>query len=403
MQVKVSRSGLHQRFTEKASLFFRRCLQLIMIKRLMEAAPLNSDLLQPFNRVLIIDSSSWDVSSQLKDIFPGSGGSASSANCKLQSVYDYKSGSIVLLEDRQGIEPDQKYSKKIVSLVQEGDLIIPDLGYWSFETFWGIDGKGGYFISRFNSIVNIWDRRDEKFIKLDLLSILEQQVSKSIEMEVFLRDEKGKTLKIRLVGFRAPEEVANMRRKKFKKQAKKKGRTVSKKSLRLCDWSLFVTNASEEVVPGEMIRSIYRVRWCVELIFKSWKSILRVSKSNVRKNHNRFKCELYAKLILAVIIHTMHHHLHHYMWNKKRREISFDKLWKFIVSRSESLHEAIMKSMEMFSKKVNSLLGKMIKDCEKLHQPSRKTTLQMIDEMIGDCLPTKINLERVEISGGCDA
>jgi len=27
----------------------------------------------------------------------------------------------------------------------------------------------------------------------------------------------------------------------------------------------------------------------------------------------------------------------------------------------------------------------------------------MIDEMIGDCLPTKINLERVEISGGCDA
>jgi hypothetical protein len=91
MQVKVSRSGLHQRFTEKASLFFRRCLQLIMIKRLMETAPLESDLLKPFNRVLIIDSSSWDISSQLKDIFPGSGGSASSANCKLQCVYDYNS------------------------------------------------------------------------------------------------------------------------------------------------------------------------------------------------------------------------------------------------------------------------------------------------------------------------
>jgi hypothetical protein len=27
----------------------------------------------------------------------------------------------------------------------------------------------------------------------------------------------------------------------------------------------------------------------------------------------------------------------------------------------------------------------------------------MIDEMIGDPLPTKINLERVEISGGCGA
>ena len=90
------------------------------------------------------------------------------------------------------------------------------------------------------------------------------------------------------------------------------------------------------------------------------------------------------------------------MWNKKGREISFDKLWKFIVSRSESLHEAIMKLMETFSNKVNTLLGKMIEECEKLHQLSRKTTLQMIDEMNGDCLPTKINLEKVEISCGCD-
>jgi hypothetical protein len=308
-----------------------------------------------------------------------------------------------LLEDRAGTEPDQKYSKNLVSLIQEGDLLIPDLGYWNFETFFGIDGKGGYFISRFNSVVNIWDRRDGKFIKLDLLSILEQQVSRSIEMEVFIRGEKTKTLKIRLVGFRVPEEVANMRRKKLKDQAKKKGRTPSKKSLKLCDWSLFVTNASEEIVPGEMIRSIYRVRWCVELIFKSWKSILRMHQSNVRKNHYRLKCELYAKLILAVITHTVHHHLQHYIWNKERREISFDKLWKFIVARGESLHEAIIKSMKSFSHKVNSLLGEMIKECEKLHQPSRKTTLQMIDEMIGDPLPTKINLEGQEISGGCGA
>ena len=403
MKTKVSRSGLHQRFTEKASLFFRRCLQIIMIKRLMETAPLKSDLLERVNRVLVTDSSSWDVSAHLKDIFPGSGGSASSANCKLQFVYDYKSGSIVLLEDRAGTEPDQKYSKNLVSLIQEGDLLIPDLGYWNFETFFGIDGKGGYFISRFNSRVNIWDRRDEKFIKLDLLSILEQQMSNSIEMEVFIRGEKTKTLKIRLVVFRVPEEVANMRRKKLKEQARKKGRIVSKKSLQLCDWSVFVTNASEEIVPGEMIRSIYRVRWCVELIFKSWKSILRMHQSNVRKNHYRLKCELYAKLILAVITHTLHHHLNHYAWNKKGREISFDKLWKFIVARSESLHEAIIKSMKTFSHKVNSLLGKMIKECEKLHQPSRKTTLQMIDEMIGDPLPTKINLEGQEISGGCGA
>ncbi len=78
---------------------------------------------------------------------PGSGGNASSANCKLQFVYDYQSGSIVLVEDREGTEPDQKYGKNIVPMIQKGDLFIPDLGYWSFETFSGIDSKGGYFVS----------------------------------------------------------------------------------------------------------------------------------------------------------------------------------------------------------------------------------------------------------------
>ncbi len=251
--------------------------------------------------------------------------------------------------------------------------------------------------------MNLWDIRNGEFIKLDLLSILEQQVGPSIETEVFLRDKKKGKLKIRLVGFRAPEEVANIRRKKLKEQAKKKGRIPSEKSLKLCDWSLFVTNGSEEIVPGEMIRSIYRIRWCVELIFKSWKSILRMHQSNVRKNSYRLKCELYAKLILAVITHTIHQHLQHYMWNKKGREISFDKLWKFMVSRSESLHEVIIVSMKTFSNKINSLLEKMIKECEKLHQPSRKTTLQMIDEMLGDSVPTKINLEGIEISGDMNA
>jgi hypothetical protein len=317
-------------------------------------------------------------------------------------MYDYKSGSIVLVEERKGIEPDQKYSQNIAPHIQKGDLVIPGLGYWSFNTFYEIDSKGGYFISRFNNIVNIWDIKNGDFIKLDLVQILEQQLGSSIEIDVFLRGKSGEKLKMRLVGFRAPEEVANLRRKKLKKQGKKKGYSLSKKSLKLCDWSLFITNASEEIVPGEMIRSVYRIRWSVELIFKSWKSILRMHESNVRKNHYRLKCELYAKLIFAVITHTIHKHLHHYMWNKKRREISFDKLWKVIVSHSESLHEAIMKSMKSFCDKVNSLLGKMIKDCEKLHQPSRKTTLQMIDEMIGDSLPTKINQEKAEISVGCN-
>lgn len=171
----------------------------------------------------------------------------------------------------------------------------------------------------------------------------------------------------------------------------------TQKTLNLCDWSIFVTNAPAPLLPGEMVRSLYRVRWCIELIFKSWRSIMRIHLSSVRKNHYRLKCELYAKLILATIVHTTHHHLQSYLWHKEKREISFYKLWSFIVSHAESLHKAIRKSMRSFSNKMNSLFNLMIETCEKYHQPSRKTTLQRIDEMRGDTIPIKLTIQNLHL------
>lgn len=320
LNTNVSRSGIHQRFTDKSTLFFRCCLQLIMSRQLMKFQPIEIKLLQPFNRVLIFDSSSWDISPQLKDIFPGSGGSASDANCKIQVCYDYKSGSILLLDDMKGTIPDQKYSKNIGLIVEKGDLAISDLGYWSFETFYKIENKGGFFVNRFNNQVNIWQMLNGEYVKLKLEDILAKQTGNSVEIEVIIRgNKKEEYLKMRLIAFRAPEETANMRRKRLYDQAKKNGSTPSKKNLELCDWSIFGTNATKELLPGEMIRSIYRIRWCIELIFKSWKSILRIHQSNVHKNHHRLKCELYAKFILIVIVHTVHQYLQCDAWKKKER------------------------------------------------------------------------------------
>lgn len=401
LNIDISRSGIHQRFTEKTTLFLKCCLQVIMVKRIFEYQAISTELFQPFNRVIISDSSSWDISPQLKDIFPGSGGSASEANCKIQFCYDYKSGSVILLEEMKGTIPDQEYSKNIELIIEEGDLSVTDLGYWLFETFYKIDRKGGFFVNRFNNQVNIWQVVNGEHVKLKLEDILHKQRGNSVEIEVIIRgSKKEEYLKVRLIAFRIPEETANMRRKRLYEQAKKKGYTPRKKSLRLCDWSIFVTNASEELLPGEMIRSIYRIRWCIELIFKSWKSTLRIHQSNVRNNHYRLRCELYAKFILIVIVHTVHQHLQSYVWNKKRKEISFDMIWKFIISRAQALHEAIRRSMEVFSNMINSLFNLMIKTCEKHHQPSRKTTLQMIDEMIGDPIPVKLSIKDLRELGG---
>jgi Transposase DDE domain len=398
LNTKVSREAVNQRFTEQAYSFFRRCLQIVMMKLILEAQPIEVKLLQPFKRVVVYDSCSWDVASGLRDIFPGSGGCASDANCKLQTGYDFKSGSVLLVDDMQGTLPDQKYGKSIPLFTQEDDLIIIDLGYWSFETFYQIDSKGGFFLSRFNTLVSVWKSINGEYNQLELQKILTKQTSDSVEIDCLIRESgKDKWLNIRLIAFRVPEEVANLRRKRLKDQAKKKGKVTSQKSLVLCDWSIFVTNASAQLLPGQMVRSLYRVRWCIELIFKSWQSILRMHLSNVRENSNRFKCELYAKLILATIVHTTHHHLQSYLWHKEKGEISFYKLWSFIVSRAESLHEAIRKSMRCFSNKMHSLFNSMIQNCRKYHQPSRKTMLQRIDETPDDPVPIKLTIANLYI------
>ena len=385
----VSRPALHQKFNKSTSRFFRACLGAIILKRINNAIPLDTGLLRNFTGILLVDSSSWDVPETLAWIFPGSGGSASKANCKLQFCYDYKSGYFYELKDKAGSQPDQKYSPSIARHVKAGALAIFDLGYWAFETFHAIADRTGYFLSRMNTQAGIWSRDGGEFSQLDLSAILAAHVGLALEMNVCLR--KGdRHVDVRLVAWRVPEEVANTRRMRLRKDAARKGRTPTDRSMRLCDWCVFVTNAGADKLPAEMMRSLYRVRWNVELVFKSLKSVLRIHKTSVRQNQHRLRCELYAKMILAVIVHRIYSHAQNHLWQTMRRELSLDKLWKFIDSRKETIWEAAKGGHKKLARLINSLLHVIVATCEKLHQKSRKTTLQQIDEMLGDPTPVLV-------------
>jgi IS4 transposase len=292
----------------------------------------------------------------------------------------------------EGKLPDQKYTRNLPAIMSKGALVIFDLGYWAFDTLFDILQKGSFFLSRLNTRVQLWEKNGDTYTAVDLVKTLKNCTEQGIEVELYLN--KGdKFIKVRLVGYRVPEETANIRRMKARRNSQKKGHTASERTLFHCNWSLFITNADTEKLPGKMLRTLYRLRWNVELIFKSWKSILRMHKTNVRKNDHRIKCELYAKLILATIVHRIHHHLNSYMWNSLKRELSLDKLWKYIQVRIETLYKKMLQGSDEFTAYINSLLENIIVVCEKKHQKKRKTTLQLIDEMIGDAQPLKKGIE----------
>ena len=78
----------------------------------------------------------------------------------------------------------------------------------------------------------------------------------------------------RLVAYRLPDEVVNERLRKARKAAGKKGRSITKKTANWLRFGFYVTSVDENDWPAEVIGTIYRIRWRVELIFKSWKSLL---------------------------------------------------------------------------------------------------------------------------------
>ncbi len=385
---KVSRTAVHKKFNEKGALFFKRCLQYTIFQKIHGDCKVETPLLEKFNEIKLADSSSWNISPGLRKNFPGSGGNGSPAGCKVQLFYEYKAGIMHSFEITKGTLPDQKYSELITHKINKNDLVIFDLGYWTCNTFMDIEKKEAYFISRLHTNVNLWLKKDSgDFVKFEMENFLKKQKSNSFEFYAYL----NKKQKNRIIVFRVPEEVANLRRAKMIINSKKKGRTPSKKSLNMCDWSIFITNCEENKVPGDMIRSFYRIRWTIELIFKSWKSIVKIHKCNVRTNEYRFLCELYAKLIFAVIIHRSYQYVNSYLWKTERKEISFWCLWNYVADHSQLLHEAAKNSVKYFITLFSSYIQEILYNCIKYYQPSRKTTLQYIDEMIGDIVPVKIS------------
>ena len=81
-EIDITRPGFHQRINEYAVEFF----EFMLSKAIRIAIPsdYNPNLLNNFQRIIIMDSTSFQLPENLAGIFAGSGGSASGAAVKIQ-------------------------------------------------------------------------------------------------------------------------------------------------------------------------------------------------------------------------------------------------------------------------------------------------------------------------------
>jgi hypothetical protein len=395
IQTRISRVALHYRFSKAAAAFLLKCLHFVLKQKFSRLGQINTKLLRPFRRVLLADSSSWDVSEKLRSVLPGSGGAASAANCKLQAVYDYKHGELAFLDLTAGTIPDNRYTDHLPNWLQKGDLLLIDQGYFKLDTFADIIAKGAFFLTRFRIRTTLKNAITQ--VPIDLAKHLRQVQTNAYEMNVLMGDEKRSQVACRLIALRVSEQVANERRRRLKKEAKRKGRVISKRHLHMCDWTLLITNIPQRWLALEMVRALYTVRWQIELLFKQLKSILCVHQSNTGKE-NRLRCELYGKLIGAVIIHRIHAAENNRIWNTKRRQVSIEKLYKRFQERAFTVLGLLLSSILEAVAYLSDQIKRIIPACLKGRQPTRMTTLEILEAQhdpmlqIGAALGKKVRL-----------
>jgi len=376
IEAKITRVALHYRFSKEAAAFLLKCLQFVLKQNVSGIGTIGTKLLRPFRRVLLVDSSSWDVSEKLRNILPGSGGAASAANCKLQTVYDYKRGELEFLDVTAGTVPDNRYTDHLPGMLHQGDLLLIDQGYFKLKTLAEIAAKGAFFLTRF--LVRTLLKDPITHAPIDLAKHLSRLEGNACEMDVLMGGEKVPKVACRLIALRVSEQVANERRRRLRKEAKKKGRAVSKHYLRMCDWTLLITNIPQRWLPMDMVRALYTVRWQIELLFKQLKSILRIHQSDTGKE-NRLRCELYGKLIGAVIIHRIHAAETNRLWNTQRREVSMEKLYKRFQERAFTLMLLLLVNVLEAVTYLRGQIKCIIPACLKDRQPSRLTTLEFLE------------------------
>jgi hypothetical protein len=234
--------------------------------------------LRDFARVLTQDSTAEGLPLHLADLFPGSGNQhgTAAATLKIQWIVDLKNSAAVHVSLSGFTRNDQAAAADILDVARPGDLVLRDLGYFTVASLSQLASQSIAFLTRYRQGIALCDPTTGEPLDLEA----ELKTHGSLDREVLLGPARTP---LRLVALPVPEEVANLRRHRAKADARRRGRAcASAQTLRLMSWTFFLTNVPATKWPAKTLAAVYRLRWRIEMIFKTWKSHLGLRRLNCR-------------------------------------------------------------------------------------------------------------------------
>ena len=343
--IHIKKQSLDERFNQYAVFFIKSALAELFNKQLAEGkVPLVS--CDQFKRILIKDSVCFQIDPSLSTYYPGSGGSGSVANVRVQFEYDLISGKIVDLSLNAFNNQDATNSMLTLDVVREGDLVIRDLAYMHLSALQGILHNLGDFLCRLQANKQVYQVQGEKPITLDFPQIVRAMTMSGVdkfEDTVFL--DPGLKVQVRLFVYLLPESVYQVRMRKANLNAQKKGRQISKEYKARTRLNLFITSASEELIGIENAWKAYTLRWQIELVFKTWKSLWKIDKVKKVKKE-RLECYIYSKLFIITLSLNVLWITHNLMRSHYGKNLSFYKALKTWIKSLGLFKQALFNGTE---------------------------------------------------------
>ncbi|WP_242310910.1 transposase, partial [Bacillus cereus group sp. BfR-BA-01331] len=130
-------------------------------------------------------------------------------------------------------------------------------------------------------------------------------------------------------------------------------------------------------VPMEQIHDFYSLRWQIEIIFKTWKSLFQIHDlHNVKRE--RLECHIYGKLIAIFLCSSTMFKMRQLILQKKKRELSEYKAIGMIQDHLYILYQAIQQNTREITKILIRLFHLLQKNGRKSHRYEKKTVFDIM-------------------------
>jgi hypothetical protein len=355
--IAISKQAIDSRFSSASTCFVKELLKETISSQV--CTNIEPTELQLFKTVRIKDSTTFDIHPSLANVFEGfgkGGGKCSKAGVSIQFEYDIKAGNVFDIDLQSAVSKDSADAISKKDDINEKDLIIRDLGYYSDVMIEHFIERKAFFVSKLYHNVSV--RLNEEDEKIDFNALYRQmkaiQVT-NLDLNVYIGKKKRP---VRLIAELVPEQVYEGRITQRNKENKTTGYTTSDEFKARARFNLHICNISSSDCSRETILKLYRIRWQIELVFKIWKSIMHIDILPKMKKE-RFLTSLYLKLLWVFINWHIISNCRNQFYRTDKRLLSIFKCFQTLKEMNIELRKSLLKQKDRLENTLEKMIEKL--------------------------------------------